>query len=697
MNLKKITALVLAVLTIMLSSSVMVYAQTDIPFTDVKKSDWFYDDVRLAYEIGLINGKTTDTFAPNDYLKYSEAVKIAACMRIAYFEKDPLVVSGRTWYEVYVDYCRVHGIITKGYAWESYATRGDYMTIFANALPDDALKAINHVDDGAIPDVSVNHQNAEGIYKLYRAGVVQGTDSRHNCSPSDYVKRSEVSAILTRMMRENVRLKFTLRAEETSETTQNNTGSSNNNTGNSGSSNNNTGGSNSGNGTGSSNGGSSSGNTGTQQTTYPWEKPGAKKPADYTWEEYDALTDKQREVFQSTFGSMEAFDAWLEKAYASIKRPWENGGKKPSDYTYAEYAALNGAQQMAFQQSFGSLDAFEAWLEKAQGGSETVELPWENGGKQPSQYTYAEFERLTAAQQIAFQQSFGSTEAFDAWLKKVQGGGSESAKLPWENGGKQPSQYTYAEYEALTAAQQMAFQQSFGSLDAFDAWLHKAQDDASEHLDLPWENGGKQPSQYTYAEFERLTAAQQMAFQQSFSSVEAFDAWLQKAQGDGGDDTTDLPWENGGKQPSQYTYAEFERLNAAQQMAFQQSFGSMEAFDAWLQRAQGGSDDTYLPWENGGKQPSQYSYAEFERLNAAQQMAFQQSFGSIEAFDTWLQNAQGGGSDDLYLPWENGGKQPSQYSYAEFEALDAGQQMAFQNSFGSFEAFDAWLQRVNPQ
>lgn len=292
-----------------------------------------------------------------------------------------------------------------------------------------------------------------------------------------------------------------------------------------------------------------------------------------------------------------------------------------------------------------------------------------------------------------------STEAPDAGVPDIE----EPERLPWEEGGKQPAEYTWAEFEALTAGQQMAFQNSFGSIDAFDVWLQKAQavdSDTSTETDLPWENGGKQPSDYTWAEFEALTAAQQMAFQNSFGSVEAFDAWLQKAQTEDSDTSTesDLPWENGGKQPSDYTWAEFEALTAAEQMAFQNSFGSIEAFDAWLQKAQADdSVETDMPWENGGKQPADYTWAEFEALTAAEQMAFQNSFGSIEAFDAWLQKAQADESEKIDLPWENGGKQPVEYTWAEFEALTGEQQIAFQKSFGSIDDFDKWLTANQPQ
>lgn len=308
--------------------------------------------------------------------------------------------------------------------------------------------------------------------------------------------------------------------------------------------------------------------------------------------------------------------------------PWENGGKQPAEYTYEEFEKLTPAQQIAFQNSFGSLEAFDQWLQKAQ--YVPTELPWENGGKQPEEYTYEEFEALTPAQQIAFQNSFESMEEFDKWLKSVRYAG---IALPWENGGKQPSAYTYEEYEALTDEQKNAFRDHIGGLEAFNAWLQGVE---TEQVELPWENGGKQPSDYTYEEFEKLSLAQQIAFQNSFASAEEFEKWLErvKPQETVQSPETDLPWKNGGKQPSSYTYAEFEALTPAQQIAFQSSFGSMEKFDQWLQKVQ--YEETDLPWENGGKQPKDYTYAEFEALTPAQQIAFQNSFGSIEAFDKWL-------------------------------------------------------------
>lgn len=378
--------------------------------------------------------------------------------------------------------------------------------------------------------------------------------------------------------------------------------------------------------------------------------------------------------------------------------PWEKGGKKPSEYTWKEYEQLSPAMQLEFQNTFKSFEEFEDWLRKALEAE--TKFPWESGGKQPTEYTWDEYEALTPAQQIAFQNSFASFEAFEEWMKRVL---PEAESLPWKNGGKQPSEYTWAEYEALTPAQQMAFQNSFANVDAFNDWMQKAQGnqnfDEPERPSYPWENGGKLPSAYTWAEYEALTPDQQMAFQNWFASVDEFAAWMKHAQGTDDSDEEYLPWEHGGKQPDQYTWAEFEALTPSQQMAFQNWFASIDDFESWMRKAQGDSSaEDKMPWEEpGAKQPDQYTWAEFEALTPSQQMAFQNWFASIDAFDAWMQKAQGGGAVEDKMPWEEpGAKQPDQYTWAEFEALTPAQQMAFQNWFGSWENFDKWLQANQP-
>lgn len=212
---KRILSFILC-LTMIMSFMAVVNAERYSKFTDVTQESWYYEDVDNAVRLGIINGKTETTFAPDDNLTYAEAIKLAACMYQLYKDGSVYLVSGgNPWYETYVNYAKDHGIITDNFFYKvndinKKATRAGYMEIFASALPDEALECINNVPDGSIPDVPMVHESAIGIYKLYRAGILTGVDANHNCKPEDNIKRCEVAAIITRMMDETKRVKFSM-------------------------------------------------------------------------------------------------------------------------------------------------------------------------------------------------------------------------------------------------------------------------------------------------------------------------------------------------------------------------------------------------------------------------------------------------------------------------------------------------------
>ena len=129
-------------------------------------------------------------------------------MNQLYVEGVVTLKNGTPWYQTYVDYCTDNGIIDKEYNYDENATRAGYMVIFANALPDSAFEEINHIPNGSILDVKSGATYAHYVYKMYRAGIVTGVDAFHNCNPDDNIKRSEVAAIISRMMYEDNRVKF---------------------------------------------------------------------------------------------------------------------------------------------------------------------------------------------------------------------------------------------------------------------------------------------------------------------------------------------------------------------------------------------------------------------------------------------------------------------------------------------------------
>lgn len=185
------------------------------PFTDVSESAWYYGDVIAAYTDKLINGKSETKFEPDLNITYVEAIKLAACMHQKYTTGAVTLTVGNPWYAPYLEYCIENGILKEehGYDLNDPATRQGYLRIFAYSLPSEALEPINWVSENAIPDV----KNDPAIYKMYRAGIVGGVDAARNCNPYANIKRSEVAAVLTRMMNPAARVEFTLgeKPEET--------------------------------------------------------------------------------------------------------------------------------------------------------------------------------------------------------------------------------------------------------------------------------------------------------------------------------------------------------------------------------------------------------------------------------------------------------------------------------------------------
>ena len=178
------------------------------PFVDVPEDAWYHDEVMGAVYTGIINGKSATEFKPDDLLTYAEAIKLAACMSQVYLNGNVTLTSGTPWYQPYVDYCKINNIIKKNYDYNANATRAGYIEIFASALPDSAFEEINNIPNGSILDVKSGATYAHYVYKMYRAGILTGVDALHNCKPDDNIKRSEVAAIISRMMDEGNRVKF---------------------------------------------------------------------------------------------------------------------------------------------------------------------------------------------------------------------------------------------------------------------------------------------------------------------------------------------------------------------------------------------------------------------------------------------------------------------------------------------------------
>ncbi len=187
---------------------------TDGMFSDVPEAEWFADEVKSTYQLGLMNGTGGSLFEPDGEISVAEAVTLCARVRSIY-NGDPTLSNSTTgnWYDTYVQYAVDCGFLKDG-QFDSYdrsITRAEMATLFYDALPDGYYKRINNVS--YIPDVDTASESYRKILNLYNAGIVMGNDNYGNFSPDSSIKRCEAAAIINRVALEENRVRRALAVE----------------------------------------------------------------------------------------------------------------------------------------------------------------------------------------------------------------------------------------------------------------------------------------------------------------------------------------------------------------------------------------------------------------------------------------------------------------------------------------------------
>lgn len=178
---------------------------TDGMFPDVPE-DWYTEYVAAVYELGLMQGDTGGMFRPDAGVTLAETCALCARIHSTYYTGAAKFEQGDPWYQVYVDYCRTNAILTEDFAdFNAEAKRSEFAALIARVLPEGALPQINDIADGAIPDVEADAAAATGIYRLYRAGILTGDDIYGRFRPNGTIRRSEVAAVVSRLVYRSLR------------------------------------------------------------------------------------------------------------------------------------------------------------------------------------------------------------------------------------------------------------------------------------------------------------------------------------------------------------------------------------------------------------------------------------------------------------------------------------------------------------
>lgn len=259
-----------------------------------------------------------------------------------------------------------------------------------------------------------------------------------------------------------------------------------------------------------------------------------KSPDSFTWEEYQSMSHEEQDELFQRFDSLEAFEEWKDSVQPKETEPdfsWNEPGKLPNEYTWEEYQTLTAVQKEAFYLWFESATAFETWKNQAEPEENTFPEPtWNDQQKQPDEYSWQEYQALTLEEQDAFFLWFDSTDDFEAWMNGVKPTEIAPDDLSWDIPGKKPKDYTWEEYQALTPEEQDAFYLWFDSMQAFEAWMELAKPNENETENAVWNKPGKHPDEYTWAEYQALTPEDQDLFYQWFPSREAFETWIDQSE-----------------------------------------------------------------------------------------------------------------------------------------------------------------------
>lgn len=188
-------------------------------FYDVDKNAWYLKYLGTAVDSGLINGRGGGMFAPNDSITGAEAVKLAACINQILIDGSVSLTNGSPWYANYMEYAMEKGIIDfelDQYGASAAISRAKLMDMLCRAIPEDQRREINFIPEGSIPDIFYSADYRDNIYTLYRMGIVTGSGPRGACLPDEDIKRSEVAALVARIVNPNLRVTFSLEAPATS-------------------------------------------------------------------------------------------------------------------------------------------------------------------------------------------------------------------------------------------------------------------------------------------------------------------------------------------------------------------------------------------------------------------------------------------------------------------------------------------------
>jgi len=181
-------------------------------YSDVAETSWFYSNVKLCYETGLMQGNDDGTFAPNKNLTVAQVATVAARLHELLHGEDGVIEqpAGGPWWKTAVDYMAALAEERKDTTTlivlsnpEVDVTRTGCLLILSLVVDESFLEPINSIT--SLPDTT-----APTILLFYNAGILNGLDQYGTFGGDRLLRRSEFAAMLSRMVDPALRLTVTL-------------------------------------------------------------------------------------------------------------------------------------------------------------------------------------------------------------------------------------------------------------------------------------------------------------------------------------------------------------------------------------------------------------------------------------------------------------------------------------------------------
>lgn len=183
-------------------------------FADTAKSP-YAANVKVCYEAALMSGESATWFNLNGTVTLAQTAAIAARFHSVYYSGSTMLLDafpkGKNWYDSSFDYLEKAGLLPSDWRKtpNKAATREQTLQLLVGMVAASDLPAINTVR--FIPDY--NGKYLAGILRFYNAGVLTGRDEYGTLAPNGAVKRSEMAAILSRIVCTDLRKKYTLKVK----------------------------------------------------------------------------------------------------------------------------------------------------------------------------------------------------------------------------------------------------------------------------------------------------------------------------------------------------------------------------------------------------------------------------------------------------------------------------------------------------